>query len=159
MNEVLDGAGLIEEFFIGGEEVVEGELILCQAELTGALVIVFKFGSDVEEVLDGGQGIKALLVVVAEDFFELGLEAGHALDVFSHADLELIIDDATEQFDLDVLPTLLLDHGLEGIIDDGDIDPIKVIHGRKVDDGMRFERTTDEVFDAIIFLTLGTGGG
>ncbi len=145
-----------KELFIGGEEVVEGELILRQAKLTGTLVIVFKFSGDVEEVLDGGQGIKALLVIVAQDFFELGLEAGHALDVLGHADLELIIDDAAEELDLDVLPTLLLDHGLEGIIDDGDIDPIEVIHRCEIDDGMGFERTTDEVLDALIFLTLGT---
>jgi len=107
-------------------------------------------------VLDGDQGVQTLLVIVAQDFFELGLEAGHALDILGHADLELIIDDAAEEFDLDILPTLFLDHGLEGIIDDGDIDPIEVIHGREVDDGMGFEGTTDEVLDALIFLALGT---
>ena len=50
MDQVLDGAGLVEELFIGGKEVIEGELILTEAELTGALVIVFELGGDIIQV-------------------------------------------------------------------------------------------------------------
>ncbi len=95
-------------------------------------------------------------MIVAQYFFEFGLEAGHALDVLGHADLELIIDDAAEKFDLDVFTSFIFHYTLEGIINDGDINPIEVIHGRQVNDGMGFERTTDEVLDPITLLALRT---
>jgi hypothetical protein len=137
------------------EGVVEGELVLREAELLAARVGLAHVARELDQLLDHLRGLDRAVLVAADGLFQHLGERARLHDVLLPAHAELSVQELLQELDGEVLLRHAAHFGEELVGEDRDVGLLEPSCGEDVDDALRSDRAREDLADGVVELLLG----